>query len=878
MRRRTFLSWLLGTGAQAAPRAAWLQSLTPNTRAGAVTITTKSLPPATVGVPYHAMLEASGGTPTAISHPAAKVLYSVYTWSATGLPAWLRLASRTGSLSGIPEASGSVTLTATATDSLRASSAATALALTVNPHVAPTITVATKSLPLATVGFPYRVTLTQTGAAHPTVCRWAATGLPAWLQLDPQTGVLHGKPTATGSFTIGVHVTAPGVSPVVQLTGTIGSGVDFYLSPTGDDTRGNGLTPATAWSFTALTRHAAALAGKRIGLLPGTYRGGTDNGVFTSFYAMVQKVSGNVLFTLPAGTADSYTTLASVDARGNYSPRTAIIDGSEPDATCTFVGTIAPGTAVAQFNTGCKLTVTSVTRGSLDWPSFLNLPDGTPAWIMSQLARPGASGTGTYVVGPRTDLNVSSTTLSAFRVATLGSNFAFMGFSTSPQRDVCLNVIGLTLQHFSAHGMRFTYASFVNVLDCEFRYGYVDNGSSNTACLSGSFVDNFNVVNNKFHDAVSQPPCNVTLAAAPTGKITQVTLARPWPFAPPAAGTKTVPYQAATSTGQQFYLSIPYRSTVGTVVASGSAGAAASAVTITGSPNDQLTVKVSSWAPWYTCGYLQIPGGQHSVCTYQNNTMFHCMYGMMKDYGDNCLQSSYNYHESAFMGSGPGFTLNGVSSPGSQSYYRIQGCSPVQYQAHHHNINIGVLGMDNIGFGDWMNKGIIDYYNNTNYHCATNIFPGAPSGAFKIYNNIMDGSLTFWYNFSGTGVSPPLRPPEDWPRPDSLIDYNGYVQTATFGFARYPGLDSTPPGYKPVPFSRWQTPGSAASPPCPPDFPGFDRHSITYATPTAPYLTPPQSLNINSFKVNPASPLAHAGVGRAMCGALDGSGAIGCDF
>ena len=60
--------------------------------------------------------------------------------------------------------------------------------------------------------------------------------------------------------------------------------------------------------------------------------------------------------------------------------------------------------------------------------------------------------------------------------------------------------------------------------------------------------------------------------------------------------------------------------------------------------------------------------------------------------------------------------------------------------------------------------------------------------------------------------------------------------------------------------------------------PGFDRHSITYATPTAPYLRTPQSLNINSFKVNPASPVAHAGIGRAMCGALDGSGTIGCDF
>ena len=82
----------------------------------------------------------------------------------------------------------------------------------------------------------------------------------------------------------GVQVTDPGVSASVPLTGTITPpGVDIWISPTGDDTRGNGSLSAP-WSFTALKKHFAVLGGKRIGLLPGTYRGGTDNGVFTSFY------------------------------------------------------------------------------------------------------------------------------------------------------------------------------------------------------------------------------------------------------------------------------------------------------------------------------------------------------------------------------------------------------------------------------------------------------------------------------------------------------------------------------------------------------------------------------------------------------------------
>jgi len=251
----------------------------------------------------------------------------------------------------------------------------------------------------------------------------------------------------------------------------------------------------------------------------------------------------------------------------------------------------------------------------------------------------------------------------------------------------------------------------------------------------------------------------------------------------------------------------------------------------------------------------------------------------MKDYLDNCLQVSYNYLGNFFMGWAQGIGLNGLSNTGGGGGYWIQGCDAPQYMEHHHNIIVGPCYMSNMAFANVMHRGTIDYHNNTTYRSFTSITPGAPCGAFRIYNNIMDGPFAFWYNFSGSGQVPLLQPPETWPGPGSLIDYNAYAQTATFGFALYPGEPSAPPGYNPVTLSRWQTPGSKATPPCPPDFPGFDQHSITYArTAGATFLASPQSAVISSFRINPASPVAHAGIGRAICGALDGSGTVGCDF
>jgi hypothetical protein len=101
---------------------------------------------------------------------------------------------------------------------------------------------------------------------------------------------------------------------------------DYYMSPTGDDN--NAGTLAAPWSITALNSKGSTYAGKSVGLLPGTYRYGVIGGVQTSLWSMLN--SSVLALTVNGGTSAASTYIASSDASGNYSPRTAILDGSNP--------------------------------------------------------------------------------------------------------------------------------------------------------------------------------------------------------------------------------------------------------------------------------------------------------------------------------------------------------------------------------------------------------------------------------------------------------------------------------------------------------------------------------------------------------------------
>ncbi len=141
-----------------------------------------------------------------------------------------------------------------------------------------------------------------------------------------------GAATATGlvfqaSNSVASTQSAPASSQIVSSGGP--GPPDFYISPNGDDN--NAGTAVAPWSITALNTKQSVYAGKRVALLPGTYQYGTVAGVQTSLYSLYQALtSGSCVLQVNGGTAVSSTYIGSYDQLGNYSPRTAIIDASDP--------------------------------------------------------------------------------------------------------------------------------------------------------------------------------------------------------------------------------------------------------------------------------------------------------------------------------------------------------------------------------------------------------------------------------------------------------------------------------------------------------------------------------------------------------------------
>ncbi len=150
-----------------------------------VALTAKlSRPAAEVGVPFRSTLVASGGQ-------------APYSWSATGVPAGLRVASD-GSISGVPSRAGTYALTAHLADASGA-----AIDVQVKLAVYPRLAIATKTLPAAATGHRYRAQLGVRGGVGGL--RWSGT-LPAGLKLGSKNGTITGTPASAGTFRIQVRV------------------------------------------------------------------------------------------------------------------------------------------------------------------------------------------------------------------------------------------------------------------------------------------------------------------------------------------------------------------------------------------------------------------------------------------------------------------------------------------------------------------------------------------------------------------------------------------------------------------------------------------------------------------------------------------------
>jgi hypothetical protein len=161
------------------------------------TISPASLATATQSESYSQTFSVSSGT-------------APFTWSASGLPAWLTLNAGTATVGGTA-VSGSFGFTIKVTDA-NGVSASTPYTLLVNP--APSISPA--SLAAATQSESYSQIFSVSSGTAPFT--WSASGLPSWLTFNAGTATLSGT-AVSGSFGFTIKVTdANGVSASTPYT------------------------------------------------------------------------------------------------------------------------------------------------------------------------------------------------------------------------------------------------------------------------------------------------------------------------------------------------------------------------------------------------------------------------------------------------------------------------------------------------------------------------------------------------------------------------------------------------------------------------------------------------------------------------------------
>jgi hypothetical protein len=199
-----------------------------------IVLSPQTLTNGTVGTAYSQTFAASGGS-------------SPYTFTASGLPSGLALSSG-GVLSGTPTASGSSSVTVTATDTNGCPGSVTTT-LTVQAAPPVVITLSPGALPGGTVSTPYSQQMSATGGASPYTFALTSGTLPTGLSLS-SSGLISGTPSlaitapitiratdshgATGSLATTLSTVASGSLRVIAQTDITYKGC--FLMPPGTDT------------------------------------------------------------------------------------------------------------------------------------------------------------------------------------------------------------------------------------------------------------------------------------------------------------------------------------------------------------------------------------------------------------------------------------------------------------------------------------------------------------------------------------------------------------------------------------------------------------------------------------------------------------------
>lgn len=151
------------------------------------------------------------------------------TYSATGLPSGLSLASSTGYISGAPAAAGSYSVRATVSDGTLSASQTFSWTVT-SANAAPVLT--NPGARTSVVGSPASLQLVGSDA-NDTSLAFSASGLPPGLVVNAVGGLISGTPTTAGTFTVTARVSDGALSDteVFAWTTTLANAAPVLTDP-----------------------------------------------------------------------------------------------------------------------------------------------------------------------------------------------------------------------------------------------------------------------------------------------------------------------------------------------------------------------------------------------------------------------------------------------------------------------------------------------------------------------------------------------------------------------------------------------------------------------------------------------------------------------